>query len=160
VEATFAASSTEPTLLDGPAALDYSAEPLFGPADLIRAFSPDPYTVNVQAGGTLDTSGLDLSCGFVTSRPTFRFSLKGGASDTFLRIYFVPGEQMDTTLIIHSPDEKWICVDDPSDSSGMDPVIDFEFAPSGQYAIWVGTVSRDTQVAGGLYITQSAENAP
>jgi hypothetical protein len=86
--------------------------------------------------------------------------LKGGASETFLRIYFVPGQEMDTTLIVHSPEGGWFCADDPSDGSGMDPVVDFEFGPSGQYAIWVGTITQGAQVTGSLYITQSPENAP
>jgi hypothetical protein len=152
--------ATKPPLVQGSAALDYKAEPLHGSADLQRAFTPDPYVADVEAGGSLDASDLDLNCGFVTAQPTFRFSLKGGASETFLRIYFVPAGDMDSTLIVHSPDGQWLCEDDPTDGGGMDPVVDFEFAPSGQYAVWAGTIYEGTQAGGRLYITQSQDNHP
>lgn len=140
--------------------LDEEAEPLLGQTDLQRGYSPDPYVVAVEAGGPVDTSSLDLDCGYVSASPTFAFRLSGGASETFLRIFFAASDGIDTTLVVRTPHEEWLCADHAPDGSGMDPVIDLEFAPSGRYTIWVGTRQNDTYGKGSLYITQSEEIAP
>jgi len=51
-------------------------------------------------------------------------------------------------------------VDNSSYGNGMDPVIDIEFAPSGDYAIWVGTKQNNSYGTGRLFITQSQNNTP
>ena len=141
--------------------LDHEGDALYGLADLQRGFTPDPYMVGVGAGGTFDTSAMNLACGFTTVAPTFAFRLSGGASEGFLRIYFVASDDgMDTTLIVHTPDQEWICIDNSSISSGAGPVLDIEYAPSGSYAIWVGMQESDLYAPGMLYITQSASNTP
>ena len=141
--------------------LDYEVDTLYGLADLQRGFTPDPYIVGVGAGGTFDTSVMNLACGFTTDAPKFAFSLSGGASEGFLRIYFVPSDDgMETKLIVHTPNQEWICIDSSSNSSGTSPVLDIEYAPSGSYAIWVGMPQGDTYAPGMLYITQSASNTP
>jgi hypothetical protein len=154
-------SPTESVRSDISKILDYEADPLYGLADLQRGFSPDPYIVGVGAGGTFDTSAVNLACGFTTNAPTFVFSLSGGASEGFLRIYFVPSDDgMDTRLIIHTPNQEWICKDNSSNSNGTDPVFDIEYAASGKYAIWVGMPQSDTYAPGMLFITESANNTP
>ncbi|MHB8808039.1 MAG: hypothetical protein ACYC59_10730 [Anaerolineaceae bacterium] len=158
-----AQTSTQTTISNPSAAsiLDYEVDPLYGLADLQRGFTPDPYIVGVGAGGTFDTSVMDLACGFTTDSPTFAFSLSGGASEGFLRIYFVPSDDgMNAKLIVHTPDQEWICIDNSSISSGASPVLDIEYAPSGGYTIWVGMQESDVYAPGMLYITQSANNTP
>ena len=141
--------------------LDYEVDPLYGLANLQRAFSPDPHIVGVGAGGTFDTSAINLACGFTTDAPSFAFNLSGGASEGFLRIYFVSSDDgMDTKLIVHTPNQEWICKDNSSNSSGVDPVIDIEYAASGKYAIWVGMPQSDVYAPGMLFITESANNTP
>ena len=151
---------TATTSVDTSAILDYEANPLFGSASLQRGFSPDPHTVAVGAGGTVDTTGLNLDCGFTTSSPTFAFKLSGGASEGFLRIFYATSDGTDTTLVIHTPDQKWICMDNSSYGNGIDPVIDIDYAVSGEYAIWVGTHQSDTHGAGNLSITESTNTMP
>ncbi|MGV8025098.1 MAG: hypothetical protein AB2L18_00885 [Anaerolineaceae bacterium] len=154
-------TSPSPTESANAGILDYEVDPLYGLADLQRGFSPDPYIVGVGAGGTFDTSAMNLACGFTTVAPTFSFSLSGGASEGFLRIYFVASDGgMDTKLLVHTPDQEWICIDNSSNSSGAGPVLDIEYAPSGSYAIWVGMPQSDVYAPGMLYITQSANNTP
>jgi len=138
--------------------LNPDADSLYGSVSLQRAFTPDPHIVNLGAGGTVDTPELGLDCGFTTSAPSFVFRLGGGASEGFLRIYFVPDDDSDTTLVVHTPGQDWICVDDSS--YGIDPVIDIEFAPSGKYTLWVGVRTFDTYAPGTLSITQSANITP
>jgi len=158
---TLPPSPTESTNTGISKILDYEGDPLYGLADLQRGFSPDPYVVGVGAGGTFDTSMMDLACGFTTVAPAFAFNLSGGASEGFLRIYFVPSDDgTDTALIVHMPDQEWICIDNSSNSSGAGPVLDMEYASSGSYTIWVGMPQSDVYAPGMLYITQSAANTP
>jgi hypothetical protein len=155
--------SSQPTAtisIDTVAILDYEAEPRFGSVSLQRAFSPDPFTVTVEAGGTVHTAGLHLDCGFTTSSPTFTFKLSGGASEGFLRIFYAAKDGTDTTLVIHTPDQKWVCMDNSSYGNKIDPVIDIEYAASGEYAIWVGTHQSGSYGTGTLSITQSATTTP
>jgi hypothetical protein len=141
--------------------LDYEVDPLYGLANLQRGFSPDPHIVGVGAGGTFDTSAINLACGFTTDAPTFAFNLSGGASEGFLRIYFVPSDDgMDTKLIVHTPNQEWICKDNSSNSSRAGPVLDIEYAASGKYSIWVGMQQSDIYAPGMLFITESANNTP
>ena len=157
---TATAVPTEPPSMDKLPILDYEADPLFGSVDLQRGFSPDPHIVDTEAGGTIDTSDFDLECGFVSSSPTYAFHLSGGASETFLRIFFATSDNTDTTLVVHTPNQGWLCVDNSSYGNGMDPVIDIEFAPSGDYAVWVGAWQSNTDGMGSLNITGSAEITP
>ena len=141
--------------------LDYEADPIWGPSDLQRGFSPDPRVVGLGSDGIVDTSATNLACGFTTNAPTFAFDLSGGASEGFLRIYFAPSDAgMDTTLIVHTPNQEWICGDNSSNGNGADPVIDIEYAASGKYAVWVGTQQSGASVLGMLNITESAANIP
>lgn len=141
--------------------LDYEADPIWGPIDLQRGFSPDPRIIGLGSDGIIDTSATDLACGFTTNAPIFAFNLSGGASEGFLRIYFVSSDAgMDTTLIVHTPNQEWICKDNSSNGSGADPVVDIQYAASGKYAVWVGTPQSGASILGMLNITQSAANAP
>lgn len=149
---------TKPAILETLPVLDEKAEPLYGSAILQRGFTPDPHIVPVLAGGRVDTSDFDLYCGFTSPAPSFVLTLRGGASAGFLRIYFASDGDTDTTLIVHTPNQGWSCVDDST--FGKDPVIDIEFADSGDYAIWVGAWQSNTNETGSLYITQSEEVTP
>ena len=51
-------------------------------------------------------------------------------------------------------------MDNSPDGSGMDPVIDIEYATSGEYAIWVGTQQSDTYGTGSLFITELENTTP
>ena len=151
---------TESPFADTLPILDYEADALFGSVSLQRGFSPDPHIVAAVAGGTVDTLDLNLDCGFTSSFPTFAFSLSGGASEGFLRIFYVTSDGTDTTLVVHTPNQEWLCMDNSSYGSRMDPVVDIELAASGKYAIWVGTQQSDTYGTGSLFITQSADTTP
>ena len=151
---------SQPTAVETSPALDPKALPLFGSTSLQRGFSPDPISVDAQAGGTLDTSALNLACGFTTAAPSFTFRLSGGASETFLRIFFTAADGTDTTLVVFTPNQEWKCADNSSFGGLFDPVMDFDFAPSGSYAVWAGTQKSGTHAAGKLYIPQSASTAP
>ena len=145
--------------------LDPGASPLFGSADLLRGFTPDPHTVSMVAGGALDTSMMELACGFTTQAPAYSFRLFGGASETFLRLYFLPsGATSDSGinigLIVHTPDQEWLCAYEATSGPGTAPFIDMDMALSGTYTVWVGLDQSGDSEPGTLYITQFADNTP
>ena len=87
--------------------------------------------------------------GYATSSPDVRLNLGGTSSQ--LRIFFVPDGSDDTTLVINGPYGGWYCNDD---YSGLDPMVEFTNASSGQYDIWVGSYSSGEYVGGTLYVTE------
>jgi len=136
--------------------LDYSLEPNYGEVELASGFVPDPYSLEMIAGGPVDVYAYDLGddCwGYATSSPDFRLYLTDASSG--MRIFFVAdGSDEDTTLIINTPTGAWVCNDDYD--SGYDPMVELAPAAAGQYDIWVGSFSEDEYVGGTLYITEVA----
>ncbi|MDY7078893.1 MAG: hypothetical protein SXV54_18420 [Chloroflexota bacterium] len=137
---------------EGSAGLDTSLEPNFGMVELLSGFEPDPQTVALLSGGEVDVYalGLDGECGgYASSAPDFRISMldDGGV----LRIFFVASEGEDATLFVNDPYGNWLCNDD---FWGLDPLVEFQSAESGQYDVWVGSYSPDEFIVGTLYITE------
>jgi hypothetical protein len=150
-------ASPEPAEPGG--ALDIRLAPLFGSTSLQRGFSPDPFSAEVTAGGTVDTSAQTSGCGFTSAAPSYKFSIGGGASDTFLGIFFIPWDGTETTLLVHTPQQEWQCQDGTS-FGGLGPAVSFDMAPSGTYYVWVGTTTPGTTADGALYITGTADLLP
>ena len=131
--------------------LDPEGIPLFGSAALESGFSPDPYRLDVEAGGSVDSSRLAPDCGYTSYHPTFVLDWDGGA-EPFLRLSFTPDDRAITSLLVHTPDGEWLC------ETG--PVLDLPSASPGRYAIWAGTPERGTTVPGSLSISGTREAAP
>jgi hypothetical protein len=114
--------------------LDYSLEPNFGSVTLQSGFAPDPYFVDLVAGGPLAAeSSADSQCrGYVTSAPDYELSFTPGSLDLFISAI----SQADTTLVVNDPDGNWVCNDD---NIGFNPGLRFERPQAGTYDIWVGT---------------------
>ena len=139
--------------------LNPDADPLFGTASLQPGFTPDPYMVEAQAGGAIDTSQFEQDCGFVSFAPAFTFDLGEGTSPNFLRIYFTPDdEDAETTLLVEAPDGDWLCAEGPT--RGHVPILDLDPAPSGEYSLWIGTRQDVTPVQGSLSISGSQDVTP
>lgn len=123
----------------------------FGRTSLSPGFSPDPYTVSVTSGGSVDTSLVDdlpFACtGYVTSQPDFILDYASGG--TLLHVY-VEGDG-DTALIINGPDGSWHCNDD---TNGVDPRVTFKAPQAGQYDIWVASFFSGESISGTLGITE------
>ncbi|MBN1121174.1 MAG: serine/threonine protein kinase [Anaerolineae bacterium] len=140
--------------------LDWELPAAFGDHTLESGFVPDPYPVDMVAGGTVDVySELGGDClGFVASAPDVNLYFDGSG---FLRIYFIADDAMnDPTLVINEPDGTWVCMDDAVNYDSWNPVIDFQPAAAGWYAIWVGTYTQGETYDGTLYITELDENHP
>lgn len=124
----------------------------FGSIRLDAGFTPDPYRVDLTAGGSIDAyadTDLPAACvGNVSDAPDFEVTYSAGS----LPLVFRTRSSTDTTLIINGPDNRWYC-DDDSWGDG-DAEVRFNKPASGSYDIWIGTFSGGTAPAA-LLITET-----
>lgn len=132
----FAIAAVIATLAVGPAiAQNTSLRANSGSITLNSGFTPDPYTVSVQAGGSINGANLPGSCtGMISDAPDFELTYRAGSLPLAIRTV----SNVDTTLIINGPDGRWYCDDDSVDDDGDAQVL-FSRPTSGTYDIWVGT---------------------
>ncbi|MBX9707166.1 MAG: peptidase S1 [Caulobacteraceae bacterium] len=120
-----------------------------GEIRLNAGFTPDPYTVSVVAGGSINGGALPGACtGMISDAPDFEVSYSAGSFPLVFRTL----SSEDTTLIINGPDGSWYC-DDDSYGDG-DAEVRFNRPSSGVYDIWVGTFGGGTASAT-LVITET-----
>lgn len=120
-----------------------------GEIRLNAGFTPDPYTVSVVAGGSINGGALPGACtGMISDAPDFEVSYSAGSFPLVFRTL----SSADTTLIINGPDGSWYC-DDDSFGDG-DAEVRFNRPSSGAYDIWVGTFGGGTASAT-LVITET-----
>jgi len=141
--------------------LDWHLDANYGTQMLDPGFTPDPFSLQMVSGGSVDVGGLnEQGCtGYATVSPDLKFTWS--ADSAFLRFYFeadTPGE--DTVLVISDPFGDWYCNDDYNYPAVRDPMVDFTNADSGQYDIWVASYTSGESVAGTLYITEVETNHP
>jgi serine protease Do len=137
----------------GGGGLDWTLEPAFGGVELSAGFTPDPFTVHVTSGGSVDVGSLGIGSGctgYAATAPDFRIAFSGTSSN--LRIFFVADTGQDTTLIVNDPSGGWTCNDDAP--GGTDPMVNLPNASAGQYDVWVGSYSAGNNIAGTLFITE------
>ncbi len=132
------------------AAQDYSLSPAFGSVSLSGGFSPDPYTVSLRSGGSIDAgSRIGGSCrGYVANAPDFRLQFSPGSLPLILSV----ASSADTTLVVNGPDGSWYCDDDGGD--GLNPSLRFGSPMGGQYDIWVGTYGNASMQNATLHISE------
>ena len=136
-------------------AQDASLTPRFGEVDLEAGFSPDPFRRNVTAGGRTDASDQGGECvGMITEEPTFRLNYEAGGIPLYVYVY----ADADATLVINEPNGTWDCNDDGTGSGGTNPGIRFRHPTTGQYDIWVGSLSGGRPSAARLVITEIEGN--
>ena len=122
-----------------PSGPDHTLNPPFGTHYLASGFTPDPYEVEVVAGGNNDASALtNGTCqGFIADAPDARLVFSEGV---FSELYFSVNSASDTTLVIRDPTGQFWC-DDDGGNQGFNPLL--RLAPrTGEYNIWVGTYGR------------------
>ncbi len=132
-------------------------ESYFGMTTLAPGFTPDPHTVSVTSGGSLDVSAMDLGVGcvgFATAQPDFILDY---ARDGSMLRFYMEGDG-DTALIINAPDGSWHCNDDSYGT--VDPTVTFEGALAGQYDVWIASYQSGTNISGTLSITELNSNRP
>ena len=124
------------------AAQDWSLNPTYGGTSLSAGFMPDPYSVNLTAGGGINAgSSIGGSCvGMIANAPDYRLNYSAGS----MPLYISASSGSDTTIVVNAPDGSWYCNDD---SNGFDPMVWWSNPQSGQYDIWVGTYGSSTAPA-------------
>lgn len=120
---------------------------------LEAGFLPDPEVVTVNAGGPieLDEAHGEGCTGFVTEAPTVRLAYTSSADQP--ELYFAARSDVDTVLVVRTPDGRTTCNDDRSDET-LDPGISFSGPQSGIYEIWVGTYDDNEAGAAELHISE------
>ncbi|MEN0653711.1 MULTISPECIES: peptidase S1 [Hyphobacterium] len=112
----------------------------YGQTTLEAGFEPNPFTVSLTAGGTLDASELGDGCtGLIAIAPDFRVDYRSDGS----ALTVAADSVFDTVLVVHGPDGNWHCDDDSA--GGNDPRIVFDDPAEGEYAIWVGAKDGDAR---------------
>jgi hypothetical protein len=106
----------------------------YGEIILNSGFTPDPYVVQVDAGGNIDASSIGSPCrGAISDAPDFQVTYNAGS----LPLVFRTRSGVDTTLVVNGADGSWYCDDDSG--GGLNSQVFFSRPISGVYDIWVGT---------------------
>lgn len=126
---------------------------MFGTTSLTAGFQDDPRQVAVLAGGPDRVpSNLGPGCrGLVNSqRPDVDLNYhEAGKYMLFLYVLSLA----DTTLVVYTPDRRWLCNDDGGGKLGLHPLLSINDPPSGNYNIWVG-VANGASAPATLYISE------
>lgn len=131
-------------------AQDVAARPTYGEVSLSSGFTPDPYTVDLRSGGSIDASAsVGADCvGFIADAPDFDLYYNSGS---FPLIISVDAAE-DTTLVINAPDGSWHCDDDSGE--GFNPSVRFSTPATGLYNVWVGTYGDTSLEAATLSVSE------
>jgi hypothetical protein len=121
-------------------------KPTFGAVKLNAGFLPDPFAVDLQAGGDLRTNLGGVNA-HVAKAPDFSLNYVAGKYPLTISAKSVG----DTTLLVNLPDGSWIADDDSG--GGLDPMIRIAQPKSGRYDIYVGNFNKDI-VEAKLLITE------
>lgn len=151
-----AATPSTPNTSQGGGALNPDGAATYGTSTLQTGFSPDPTSVQMSSGGSVDVTALQVGngCrGFTADNPDYRVEWSGAGD--LLRIFFVSAG--DTTLIVRTPSGEYVCNDD---FGGLNPLVDIVGPAAGSYEVWVGTFGVDEVIPGSLYITGSDSSDP
>lgn len=117
----------------GSVLIDPDGEAFFGDVSLETGFTPDPYVVELTAGGSADAADLATGCaGGIGSRPDVRLVFQAGQLPLNISAT-APSD--DLTLVVRDPSGRYRCNDD---FSGLHPAVLIDRPASGTYEIWVG----------------------
>lgn len=111
----------------------------YGEIVLNAGFTPDPYVVQVDAGGNINASAIGSPCrGMISDAPDFQITYNAGSFPLVLRTR----SGVDTTLVVNGADGRWYCDDDSG--GGTNAQVFWSRPSSGTYDIWVGTYGGGT----------------
>lgn len=135
-----------------PGELDPSREAYFGSTSLRAGFTPDPFTIEILAGGSVDVSYLGGECaGFAARSPDFVLDWSGSSSE--LRILFEADDaDDDPTLTVQLPGGEWVCDDDAGLT--LNPMVTLPSPREGRYTVWVGSYESGGYIDGTLKVTE------
>ena len=116
-------------------AQDPNLKATFGEKELKAGFTPDPFTVKIQAGGPLEVEKAGFKQ-YIAKEPDFRLVYEAGNFPLFIRAECAT----DTALLVNLPDGTWVADDDSG--GNLNPMIKINNPKSGRYEIWVGTIEK------------------
>ncbi|MGP9819020.1 hypothetical protein ACTZWW_03305 [Salinarimonas sp. NSM] len=149
MKTTLIAGVIAAAVVGGAVAQDFSRNPAFGTYRLGAGFTPDPYTINVRAGGQRNAGALGSGCaGSIANSPDVRLHYQSGSFPLSFRVR----SGSDTTLVINDPSGRWYCDDDGA--GGLDPLVRFDSPQSGQYDVWIGHYEGGSGIRARLEITE------
>jgi hypothetical protein len=119
-------------------AQDWQAQAAYGHIQLASGFQPDPHNVSLTAGGEINarTTLGNAGPGFIANAPDF--DLVWQAGNLGLPLVISVDSQVDTTLVVRTPNGQWLCEDDGG-FNALNPGMRIDNPQSGLYDIWVGT---------------------
>lgn len=130
-------------------AQNVNANPNYETVHLESGFTPDPYYIRLQSGGSIDAQSISSDCrGFISDAPDVRLHFEAGR----LPLLISALSDSDTTLVINAPNGRWYCDDDSGE--GLNPSVRFDPVVSGRYEIWVGTYGGRSLEATRLSISE------
>jgi hypothetical protein len=163
VLAVFALAAARPSLAKGSqtaqkaeAAAENAAQEPTGAFLTINpqaGFPLDPFLVSAQGGGPVEASTLSKECtGYIPAKPTVTVDYKGKAD--LLKAFFYSGG--DPTLVVQTPDGKYVCGDD-TNRLVLDPTVEIKQPAQGRYNVWIGSALAKDLVPGFLVFTTRAD---
>ena len=121
---------------------------------LHTGFEPDPHDITVQAGGPLDVAELDSNrvChGWITDQPTVSIDYTSGDE---WGLDFYTSSDLDTVLLVRTPDGQVWCDDDGGWDGGADWV-GFDTPSDGRYDVWVGSYAQGGRGPAVLHVSET-----
>lgn len=113
-------------------------EPAYGTATLEANFRPDPYMVEVEAGGIDPADALSSGCAGYVRASKADYGLRYTNAGRFGLGVFAEGAA-DSTLVVQDPQGRFHCNDDYSSAGGLNPGVVISEPVDGFYRVWVGT---------------------
>jgi hypothetical protein len=120
---------------------DWKKPPLYETITVASPMDDDPQTVAVDAGGAIALSDkLATGCaGYLNmDQPDVDVDYtpaEKGKAPLVIRAK----ADMDTMVLVFTPDQQWLCADDRSDDD-RNPELVIDKPLAGNYNVWVGTV--------------------
>ncbi len=145
----------EPEITDAGKAL---AERMLKGAAMLRAArntgAMEIFSQDVTARGEMGAYELpigDTFCnGYISEKADLVFSVPETEKD--LKVYFEGNG--DTSLIVGTPDGQFLCNDDALRGDNENPLVLIKSPQPGQYSVWVGRITTDTEPTGTLTVTK------
>lgn len=133
-------------------AQDVRRNPAYGTHSLSAGFTPDPFVVNVEAGGNVNAERIGgAGCvGTIAEAPDVRINYRAGDYP----LMFVATSRSDVTIVVNDPDGRWHCNDDYQ-GRGTDGAVLFRRPKSGQYDVWIGSYDRVPGQRARLEVTET-----
>ncbi|MCH8495122.1 MAG: hypothetical protein LAT57_05755 [Balneolales bacterium] len=133
---------------------DWEAEPVFDTVSLRAGFLPDPYIVDLLAGGPSQVPQRGCEGYINLAAPDLDLNYEAGRYP--LSIYAQSNAYV--TLLVYTPQGEWIC---ESNTGNMgNALIFFENPQSGNYNIWVGARHIDNYPEATVSFSEENIDAP